>query len=82
MIAARNVDWAAASTLEALMWVLRTRGPAALKETWVERRLTMLSELQLREIGARLRRLKPEIARAWIDEDIKRLAEAWVARHA
>src|SRR6516165_4096733 len=40
----RRRHGAPAAAVEALMWVLRTRGPAALKETWVERRLTMLSE--------------------------------------
>jgi hypothetical protein len=75
-------DRAAAATVEALMHVLRTRGPKALKEAWVQTRLAMLAEEQLHEVAARLQKLKPEIAKAWTTAEIERLTETWIACHA
>ena len=67
---------AAASTVEALMLELRG-GTKALSETAVTRRLSQLSEQQLRDIGARLQRLKPEIANAWSAAEIPKLISVW-----
>jgi hypothetical protein len=60
---------AAAATVEALVCSLR-RDLDALAEPDAVRRLTELSDDQLLEVGERLRRLKPEIARAWSAEDV------------
>jgi hypothetical protein len=64
-------DRAAATTIEALMFSLRERGVRALDEPDTRRRLSELSDDQLAEVGTRLQRLKPEIARAWSDDEIK-----------
>jgi transposase len=68
-------DHASAATVEALMYLLRERGTAALKEPQTRRRLGALSEAQLHEVATRLQRLK--ITRAWIADDVKQLIEAW-----
>jgi hypothetical protein len=67
---------AAASTVEALMFELRG-GTKALSEPVVRRRLAELSEQQLRDVGARLQRLKPEIANAWSAAEIPNLISVW-----
>src|SRR5262249_57252345 len=66
---------AASATVEALMFSLRL-GIKALDESDTQRRISELSEEQLHEVGGRLQRLKPEIARAWTAEEIERLAAA------
>lgn len=68
---------AAESTVEALMLGLRERGIGAVQEPKVRSRLAQLSEDQLIEVGDRLQRLKPEIARAWSPDDVAALASAW-----
>jgi len=72
---------AAAATVEALMYSLRQRGTAALKEAQTQRRLAALSEEQLREVAARLQRLKPHIAKAWSGDEIDHLLETWDLLH-
>jgi hypothetical protein len=61
---------AAASTVEALMLGLRSRGVCALVETDTRRRLAELSDEQLLEVGVRLRRLNPEIAAPWTADQV------------
>jgi hypothetical protein len=78
--AAHFRDRAAQSTVEALMFSLRSGGINALDEPNTQRRISELSEEQLHEVGARLQALK--IARAWTAEDIEQLVETWVAHHA
>jgi hypothetical protein len=63
-------------TVEALMFSLRERGTKALEESATKRRLSQLSERQVIEIGDRLQKLKPEIARAWSIEEVKLLLQA------
>jgi hypothetical protein len=58
-------------TIEALMYLLRSRGVKALEEPDTKRRLAQLSDRQIIEVGERLQRLKPHIARAWTTEDVK-----------
>jgi hypothetical protein len=70
---------AAASTIEALMLALRERGIAAMQEPKVCARLAQLSEAQLAEVGDRLQRLKPKIARAWTPDEVGALVSAWEA---
>jgi hypothetical protein len=72
---------AAGSTVDALLFSLRA-GVAALGKPETQRRIGELSEEQLHEVGGRLQRLKPEIARAWTVADIERLVETWGACHA
>jgi hypothetical protein len=64
---------AAASTIEALMFGLRERGTAALAESKVRLRLADLDDDQLIGVAGRLQRLRPEIARAWSDDEIATL---------
>jgi erythromycin esterase-like protein len=64
---------AADLTVEALMFSLRERGVAALNEPDTQRRLVGLSKAQLVEVATRLQKLKPQIARAWTDSEIKTL---------
>jgi hypothetical protein len=61
------------ATIEALMLGLRERGVAALNEPDTQRRLADLSKGQLVEVATRLQKLKPEIAQAWTDNEIKTL---------
>jgi hypothetical protein len=73
---ARRTHGAPQRTVEALMLGLRERGTKALEEPATKRRLPELSDRQLIEIGDRLQKLKPEIARAWSPEGIKLLLQA------
>jgi hypothetical protein len=68
---------AAEAAVEALMYGLRARGTAALEEPAVRRRLSELSKQQLAEVGDRLMRLKPKIARAWSPDEVKALAQTY-----
>jgi hypothetical protein len=68
---------AAASTIEALAFCLRERGTGALIEPKVQARLAALDDDQVIAIAGRLQRLKPEIARAWKDDDVAALFRAW-----
>jgi hypothetical protein len=63
-------------TVEALMFSLHERGTRALEEAATKRRLFELSDQQVIEVGNRLQKLKPEIARAWSTEEIKLLLRA------
>jgi hypothetical protein len=74
---ARRRDGTAASTIEALMLGLRERGTKALEEPAVKRRLSELSETQLREVGERLQNLKPHIAKAWDADAVVFLISTW-----
>jgi len=60
---------AAAAKVEALVYSLR-RGVDALAEPDTARRLPELSDEQLLQVGERLRRLKPQIARAWAADEV------------
>jgi hypothetical protein len=66
---------AAPSTIEALMYSLRSRGTAALLEPDCQRRLSELNEQQVIEVAVRLQKLNPEIAPAWNAEQIDALFE-------
>src|SRR5262245_6738799 len=66
-------DRAASSTVDALMWSLRTRRTAALGETDTQHRITQLSEDQVVEVVDRLQKLKPHIAQPWSQQDIGEL---------
>jgi hypothetical protein len=61
-------------TVEALMFSLRSGG-AALERKDVRERLSRMSETQLHEICARLRKLT--IARPWTSEETALLTELW-----
>jgi hypothetical protein len=67
------------ATVEALMFSLRSRSTKALLEPAVQRRLSKLSDRQVIEVGNRLQRLKPEIARAWSSAEVEILFEARIA---
>jgi hypothetical protein len=73
---ARSRDSAAEKTVEALMFNLRERGTKALEESNTERRLIELRNQQVIEIGDRLQKLKPEVARPWSVEEVKLLLRA------
>jgi hypothetical protein len=64
------------ATVEALMWSLRERGTKALEEPGTKRRLSELNNQQVIEVGNRLQRLKPEIARAWSTTEVETLFQA------
>jgi hypothetical protein len=65
----RRRDGAVASTVEALVYSLRC-GVDALAEPDAVRRLAEFSDDQLLEVGERLRRFRPEIARVWSADDV------------
>jgi hypothetical protein len=69
----RRRDGAPQPTVEALMYSLRERGAEALHERNTLRRLSDLSDQQVIEVGNRLQKLKPEIARAWSAEEVETL---------
>jgi hypothetical protein len=63
-------------TVEALMYSLRQRGVKALEEPETKRRLSELSDRQVIEVGNRLQKLNPDIARAWNAADVETLFQA------
>jgi hypothetical protein len=65
---------AADASVGALMFGFRSRGVSALEEPDTLRRLSQLSDGQLREVAVRLQKLKPEIAPAWTPEWLEVLA--------
>jgi hypothetical protein len=65
---------AVASTVEALVYSLR-RGADALADPDAVRRLAELSDNQLLEVGERLRKLKPKIARVWSADEVATLIQ-------
>jgi hypothetical protein len=75
-----QLNHAAASTVEALMYSLR-RGVDELTKPDTQRRLSELSEDQLRAGCERLQNFKPEIAPAWTPEEIEALTNIWSAVH-
>jgi hypothetical protein len=68
------------STLEALMYSLR-QGTAVLTNPDNQRRLSELSEEQLREVCERLQNFKPEIATAWTSAEVQGLIAVWRKIH-
>jgi hypothetical protein len=77
---ARRRSGAPHATVEALMFSLRERGTRALEERDAKRRLSELSDDQVIEVGNRLQRLRPEIARAWTAAEVKILFQARVKK--
>jgi hypothetical protein len=67
---------AAESTIEALMYSLR-QGVNDLTRPDTKRRLSELSEYQLRTVIERLRNSKSEIAPSWTPEEAEALAIIW-----
>jgi transposase len=72
----RAPDRVSASTVEALMYSLRERGTKALEEPDTKRRLSQCSDEQVIEVGNRLQRLDPKIARAWSADEVRQLIRA------
>jgi len=75
----RRAHGAPQRTVEALMFGLLERGIKALEESSTKRRLSELSDNQVIEVGNRLQRLKPEIAR-WTKEEVEILFQARVGK--
>jgi hypothetical protein len=75
---ARRVHGAPQRTVEVLVFSLRERGTKALVESATKRRLSELSDQQVIEVGNRLQRLPPEIARAWTAAEVETLFQARV----
>src|SRR5262245_13310395 len=71
---------AANSTVKALMYSLRS-GIGALGHSETVRRLSELSDVQLREVAIRVQKFKPHIAPAWTAEDVQILLSAWSEVH-
>jgi hypothetical protein len=64
------------ATIDALVYSLR-RGINELTSPDAKRRLSELSEDQLRAVCERLRNFKPEIAPAWMPEEVEALTVIW-----
>ena len=62
-------------TVEALMSSLRERGVKAPAEPVTQRRLSELRDAQMIDVGERLRRLKPKIARPWSADEVATLIQ-------
>src|SRR5262249_540534 len=77
---ARRRDGAPQRTVEALMFSLRERGAKALEEADIKRRLSDFSDQQVIEVGNRLQKLKPDIARAWNAREVETLFQARLKR--
>jgi len=71
---------AASATIDALMYSLR-RGVNALSNQNTLGRLAKLDEWQLIDVAARLQKFKPEIAPAWLPDQIEILATVWRKLH-
>jgi hypothetical protein len=71
---------AARVTVDALVYQLR-RSADALREPSALRRLARLSEAQVREVGERVRKFKPDIAPAWGLDAIEALLKIWIIHH-
>jgi hypothetical protein len=67
---------AAAATIDALAYSLR-RGVGELAQPATKRRLSELSEEQLRAVCDRLRNFKPGIATPWVPEEVEALTIIW-----
>jgi hypothetical protein len=74
-------DGAPQTTVEALMLSLRD-GVGALGRSATLRRLSELSEAQLREVAVRVQKFQPEIAQPWGSEDVEVLIAARSRVHA
>jgi hypothetical protein len=70
-----------ASTVEALMFSLRSRGTPALEESDAQQRLVRLSEDQVRALGVRLQRISPDIAKPWGADEVVALVSKWTSLH-
>jgi hypothetical protein len=62
------------------MYGLRS-GTGKLTKSDTQRRLSQLSEAQLREVCARLQNFKPNIASAWSPDEVAALAKIWSKIH-
>ena len=71
---------AAHSTVDALMYSLQ-RGIEAIPEPDNQQRLAELSEDQLLAVCQRLQNFKPNIAPAWLPEELDALASIWSTVH-
>jgi len=68
-------------TVEAPMYSLRERGVRALEEPNTLRRLSELSEAQIKEVCRRIQNFKPEIERPWSPDDVATLIVKWRKLH-
>jgi hypothetical protein len=68
---------AAASTVEALMFELREGIEALPTNPERLRRLSELSEEQLRAVCERLQNFKPHIASTWSPQEVQALVDIW-----
>lgn len=75
-IADRYMRQATASTVEALIYSLRS-GAAALSRKDVRERLTALDEKQLREICALVQSFKPHTAQPWKADEVGKIVIMW-----
>jgi hypothetical protein len=75
-------EGAAASTVEALVYGLREGIAAQRTRPDRLRRLSELSEGQLRVVCERLVNFKPHIASAWTEEAVQALVKIWSGGHA
>jgi hypothetical protein len=66
------------STIDAVMYSLRG-GTAVLSRDDVRRRLAVIAEDQLREMVVLLQKRDGRIAPRWLDDDIEKLLETWMA---
>jgi len=71
---------AASSTIDALMYSLRS-GTPALARSDVQQRLAALSEGQLHDICKQLQNRNPAVAASWNSADVEKLIVMWVSRH-
>jgi hypothetical protein len=69
-------DRAAASTVEALVFVLR-RGLDAVEHPDNQQRLSKLNDEQMREVAARLQKFRPHVAPEWTSTDVEALVCIW-----
>jgi hypothetical protein len=71
---------AAPSTVDALMYSLRTGG-AALDCPHARRRLSEIAEAHLHEVCARLQRFQRHITRPWTPLEVEMLVALWIDLH-
>src|SRR5262245_43801047 len=76
----RRDSGAPQSAVEAFMYPPREKGTKTLDEPATKRRLSELSDQQVIEVGNRLQKLRPEIARAWSATEVETLFQASLKR--
>ena len=76
----RRYGGAAQSTIDALMYSLRS-GTPALKRQDVRQRIAAVDERQMRNICKQLQNRNPKVAKSWTAEEVEAFVIVWAMCH-